>query len=113
MQLKVGIDLVNLPRFKSKIAKRHLDLNKIFSHTELKRKELEHLAGIFAAKEATIKALSLKPGSWLKIEVSQTKKGEPFLRLAPDLQKKIQSQSLSIAHDQNYAIAVVVVTLND
>lgn len=113
MQLKVGIDLISLPRFKSKIAKNNLNPTKIFSPQELKDSQLDHLAGIFAAKEATIKALSLAPGSWLKIEISRTRKGEPFLSLAPDLQKKIESQSLSIAHDQNYIVAVVVVTLND
>ena len=108
MQLKVGIDLVNLPRFKSKIAKRHLILDKIFSHSELKSKE-EHLAGIFAAKEATIKALGLLPGSWHHIEVVYKKSGKPSLVLTGDFAKKVESFDLSIAHEKDYLIAIVVV----
>ena len=60
MQVRVGADLVYMPRFRNVLGKVQ---DKLFSPSEMKNSEVEHLAGLFAAKEAVIKALNLKAGS--------------------------------------------------
>ena len=76
MQVRVGADLVYLPRFRNVWGKIQ---DEVFSPYELKclkNSEIERIAGVFAAKEAVIKALDLKAGSWLSIEVSNLKSGK-------------------------------------
>ena len=61
----------------------------------------QHLAGIFAVKEATMKALG-KTGKeqFKKIEVKHLKSGAPRLTF--------KRSCVSISHDKNTAIAVVI-----
>lgn len=106
MKVRVGSDLVYMPRFSNSLGRTR---DKVFSPSELKSTESEHLAGIFAAKEAIIKALELKLGSWLSIEIGNKKSGKPVVKLAKNLGKgKIVSCDLSISHNGDYAIAVFV-----
>ncbi len=106
MRVKVGVDSVYIPRFRTALSK---IIDKAFSPRELKNSEAEHLAGIFAAKEAAMKALSLKAGSWLNIEIANKKSGKPVVKLAKNLSKgKIVSCDLSISHNGDYAIAIFV-----
>ena len=104
--IKCGVDLVFIPEFEER-AKRGGEglLRKIFWESELRNTESSHLAGIFAAKEAVLKALGLPAGSWDKIEVSYGKSGRPKVRV---LGKKIKSCDLSISHAGDYAVAVFV-----
>ena len=83
MESKVGIDLVYIPRFAKTIETRGENfLKKIFLESELSQGfDVNHLAGIFAGKEAVIKALSLEIGSWLKIRIFEQKSGEPKVQL--------------------------------
>ncbi len=70
---------------------------------------IESLAGIFAAKEAVIKALGGKAGDWHKIEIIKNKNGRPEIKLLElNVNDKIISQDISISHDGDYAIAVVI-----
>lgn len=80
----------------------------IFTVEELKNQSAEHLAGIFAAKEAAIKALRLKPKSWHQIEVKKERDGSPKLILYGTVTQKIKELRLSISHDGDYALAVVI-----
>lgn len=106
MRARVGVDLVYMPRFRTALSK---IIDKAFSPHELKNPEPGHLAGVFAAKEAVTKALGLKAGSWLNIEVANKKSGKPVVKLAKNLGKgKIVSCDLSISHNGDYAIAVFV-----
>lgn len=83
-------------------------MEKIFSRAELLTKpSKESLAGIFAAKEAIIKSLDLKVGSWQEVEIAKNKKGRPEIKFSgSDL--KILSQDLSISHHGRYVMAVAV-----
>ena len=106
MQVRVGSDLVYMPRFKNILGKIQ---DRAFSPSEMKNLEVKHLAGLFAAKEAVIKALNLKAGSWLSIEIGSKKSGKPLVKLAQSLGKnKAVNYDLSISHDGKYALAVFV-----
>ncbi len=114
MRIKAGSDLVYMPGFRNALGRIK---DKVFSPSELKNSkgsntEQEHLAGIFAAKEAVIKALGLKPGCWLSIEIVNKKSGKPVIKLAESLSKsKMTSCDLSISHDGEYAVAFFVASL--
>lgn len=113
MKVRVGTDLVDIGRFRRKIQSSPAILAKIFSQKELNSSDPAHLAGIFATKEATIKALDLPVDSWRKFSVTYRKTGKPSLQLPPSLKKRIKSCDLSISHQGNYAWATFVAVLND
>lgn len=104
--IKCGVDLVFIPEFEER-AKRGGEgfLRKIFLESELKNTESSHLAGIFAAKEAVLKALGLPAGSWHKIEIVYEKNGRPKVHV---LGRKIKGCDLSVSHTGDYAIAIFV-----
>lgn len=105
--MKIGCDIVHIPRFKKIMARTPAMRSRIFLSQEEKGASVEKLAGIFAAKEAVIKALGLKAGDWPKIEIVKDKNGRPGIRLA-NSPRNIISQDLSISHDKNYALAFAV-----
>lgn len=111
-RLVVGCDIVSLARFKKAVASGgQVFLDRIFHLSELKNKDLVHLAGIFAAKEAAMKALKLKVGDWLKMEVVYQKNGKPTLKFIREAVAKIKEADLSISHNGDYAIAIFVAIL--
>lgn len=110
MEVKLGTDIVYLPRFRQSFTKYSQKFKRdIFSESELKNQDIEHLAGIFSAKESVVKALDLKAGSWKLIEILNLKSGKPFVRLNPKLGlKNIESCDISISHHGDYVISVAV-----
>lgn len=129
MNIHVGTDLVEIERFSRKLTNSPSISKNLFTPSELKNDVLAddvfssrlksrienrdpvHLAGIFAAKEAAIKALNLKPGSWLEMEVSHQKNGKPTLKFSKDVESKFESYDLSISHDGDYVAATFVAQL--
>ena len=103
MRIKIGIDIVEIKRFEKFIENKEF-LEKVFHPSELKDSSLEHLAGIFAAKEAFFKALKVFP-NWLAVEVINKKSGEPKINTNIS---GIADIDLSISHEKSYAIANVV-----
>jgi phosphopantetheine--protein transferase-like protein len=107
--VKIGCDIVQVSRIEKMMQTQRV-LKKVFHPSELSRFEAEHLAGIFAVKEATFKALGLPSDSWLLIEVKYRPSGKPQLVLASEIQtSKIQSMDYSISHDGGLAFAVVTI----
>ena len=105
----IGCDIVHIPRIK-KIMEDEQSLQRVFQPSELSNLEPQHLAGIFAAKEAAFKALAIPSNQWLEIEVSHTDTGKPILTFsATILDASLYSIACSISHDQDYAVAVVSV----
>lgn len=106
---KVGIDIVYIPKFAKSVEKQgETFLSKIFLEVELESGvKPNHLAGIFAAKEAVMKALSLPVGSWLKICVTSEENGRPKVQFLDD-SLHFSNYDLSISHDQDYAIAIFI-----
>ncbi len=109
MTIKTGCDIVNIKRFKKSLERGGSNfLDKIFLPQELAVSEkIETLAGIFATKEAVIKALELKAGDWHEIEIIKNKNGRPEIKMLK-LNNIIISQDISISHDGDYAMAVAV-----
>ncbi|PCI19713.1 holo-ACP synthase [Candidatus Wolfebacteria bacterium] len=109
MIVKTGCDIVDINRFERSMKGR---LDTIFSPHELAgAPTIETLAGLFAAKEAVIKALEMKAGDWQEIEIVKNKSGRPEAKLL-EVHSKILSHDISISHDGDYAIAVTIFFLN-
>lgn len=68
MKTKIGIDIVYIPRFKALMQNKSF-INKVFHASEIQDYRPEHLAGIFAAKEAFFKSLDKKTLDWLAVEI--------------------------------------------
>lgn len=101
---KTGVDLVFVPEFRTRVQRGGEGfLKKIFLESELQNTEVTHLAGVFAAKEAVVKALGLSPGEWHKIEIFYQKSGRPRVGV---LGKEIKNSDLSISHAGDYAVAI-------
>ncbi|CAG0951278.1 holo-[acyl-carrier protein] synthase [Phycisphaerales bacterium] len=117
-----GIDLVEIRRV-GEIFDRHGErfLMRVFTtleqaHSLPARRRVEHLAGRFAAKEATLKALGtgLSHGiAWTDIEIRVLPSGQPTLRLHGQAESiartlGVREWHLSISHSRDYAIASVI-----
>ena len=117
----IGVDIVSVVRMRQAIERQGKRfLNRIFTpseqaYCELKRNKYENYAARFAAKEAVIKAKKGGPGRYAfrQIEVVRGFRGEPGIRLSPAARKilKISPKAqfeLTIAHEREFAVAVVV-----
>ncbi|NVN89371.1 MAG: holo-[acyl-carrier-protein] synthase [Desulfuromonadales bacterium] len=118
----IGTDIVDISRFQRFVDNNNTTLLKrLFTEQEqvvcsAKRSSASCYAARFAAKEAFLKALGtgLREGiSWLDMEVVNDDLGKPDLCLsgrARELyrEKNIKRLFLSLSHDANCAIAMVV-----
>ena len=108
MPLRIGCDLVSVKEFEARLlAGKACDLESLFWPAEYLDRSVATLAGIFAAKEAVCKALSLPPGRWLDICVEHKSSGEPVIVLM-NYSANIETISVSITHAGDYALAFVV-----
>lgn len=108
-----GIDIVYIPRF-AKIKNNLTIIKKLFTDAEIAyftNKDIDTIAGIYASKEAALKALELGINdiSLKDIEVLHKDNGAPYLNLHNEAKEKAKdfNLSLSISHDHDYAIAIV------
>ena len=99
-----GVDIVYIPKIRKMIGNDAL-LKKFFHHKELSP-DAQHLAGIIAAKEAFFKALGMVP-KFDAIEIIYEASGRPKIKPALEF-KSYKSCDVSISHDKDYAIALVV-----
>jgi phosphopantetheine--protein transferase-like protein len=98
----IGIDLVYIPEFKQQLEiGGNLLINKAFDQSEIKNQTIEHLAGIWAAKEAVIKASEVAPKKMADILISYDTLNKPYAKLGS------HKYAISISHHGDYAIAVV------
>lgn len=118
MQLRTGVDVVEIERFERlnpEIKPRFL--KRVFTPQELEKcnGSSASLAGRFAVKEAVAKALQtgIGPVSWQDIETMEGQSGEPLLALhgeAAVLAEKLELHhwSISISHTNTIAVAVAI-----
>ena len=106
----IGIDVVDIERFKESIDRTPGLREKLFTPAE-SGKPISSLAARFAAKEALYKALSPAHGlSWHEAEVINFENGKPaflFRGAIADLVDGAQVH-LSLSHDGGIASAMVV-----
>jgi len=111
MSLHIGCDVVSISRFRQCLSQGGTAfLERTFLPSEQTGASIERLAGFFAAKEAACKALSIPAGHWQQICVTHDPSGAPKILLFGSL-PRVQEISLSISHDGDYTMAVVVATL--
>jgi len=119
MIVGLGVDLVKINRIKDIIDKWHKKFtSKIFTSEEIKycskhKYSFLHYASTFAAKEAFIKAHGRGNLRFKEIELLRENTGKPIINLhGSALQiiksKNINNISVSLTHDGDYSIAVVV-----
>lgn len=118
-----GIDVVDIQRMENMIRKWDAQfLKKVFTPLEIRYCEKKNkgryqsYAGLFAAKEALVKALGtgLRNIQWKDIEINQNALGKPFIRPSKkfvDLKrnKNINTVHLSISHTRKVAVAQVII----
>lgn len=122
MALRLGCDLCQVDQMRKMLEDGGESLERLFAVEERKyvmaqREPEQHLAGIFAAKEALGKAVR-EPGLLGKyykdVTVDRRADGAPYLRLSDALanvfaRRGIEVLDLSISHDREYAMAAVLV----
>jgi phosphopantetheine--protein transferase-like protein len=111
--LNVGIDVIEIERFRSKPLNNE---NASFYHSIFTESELmycmkysdpyPHIAGIFAAKESILKCLT-RPIKMIEIEISHNRDGKPII-VADARKIRAMQTRISITHTRSIAIAVAV-----
>ncbi len=123
MILRTGVDLIEISRVSEVIARhgKHY-LERIYTSAELEQcgKNIESLAGRFAAKEAVAKALGTGIGdvTWKEIEILGDELNAPMLHLygmADQTAKQLglTEWSVSISHSISHAVAFAVALGSD
>ncbi|MFS1511162.1 holo-ACP synthase [Chengkuizengella sp. SCS-71B] len=120
----IGVDMIEVKRV-SKLVEHDTYILNVFTQNELnivhnygEIKRIESLAGKFAAKEATVKALGTGFDNKIMpkdIEVLNNENGKPILRLhnaALEMALKlgIRDLNISISHNKTTAISFVTLT---
>ena len=116
--LTTGVDIIEIPRIKQVLDRYgQRFLKRVFTPDEITycRGRAPNLAGRFAAKEATMKALGtgVRGVSWKDIEVVRSESGAPSVKLHGRAEKRavrlrVVDISVSISHSREYAVAFVV-----
>ncbi|OGR89280.1 MAG: holo-[acyl-carrier-protein] synthase [Elusimicrobia bacterium RIFCSPHIGHO2_02_FULL_57_9] len=109
--LAIGLDIIEIDRVKKLARRNPRFLSRVFTPAEIaycraKKKQWQHFAVRFAAKEAVWKALN-KAGliSLRDISVSRDRRGKPGVILQG---KPARGFMLSLSHSQRYAMAVAL-----
>ena len=122
--MRLGVDLVKVARIQGAVEKHgEAFLKRVFTNLEIeyceahRRRKFEHYAGRFAAKEALYKALTPQGGSlrYRDLELRNLPNGAPEFIVSSTERKRLgvpdqAAISVSLAHDTDYAVAVVLVS---
>ena len=119
----VGIDVLDVVRMEKFVQNEHF-LEKYFTEYEIEyvnknNRMTQSLAGLFAAKEAFLKALGIGIGGGInlnEIEINHEESGNPFVKVvSPKAQilistMGVKSMDISISHTDEYCTAICIVT---
>ena len=120
MQIKTGIDIIEIERVKQSIEEtdgkfcERVYTEKEIEYCESKKiQKYQHYAARFAAKEAVLKAISQLLESkfdieWKEIEILNDENGRPYVNILKQ-GLNIDNIDISISHCKTYAVASVVV----
>ena len=108
----IGIDIIKVDRINKKLENQTF-LNKVFSVKEIeyaasRQNPVQTFAGLFAAKEAVLKALGtgICSTDLNQVQILHTDLGQPYCKL--DGKKTFKNINISISHDDGFAVAVAV-----
>ena len=116
---EVGIDIIETARIRG-VLERHESrfLSRVYTEWEQRycRRNVLHLAGRWAAKEAVSKVLGLgvRGVGWKEIEIRRTPYGQPTVQLHGRAEQRARAMglreplSVSISHIKDLAVAVAV-----
>ena len=116
----IGIDIVEVPRFRALLARRPRIAERLFTPRErayaaARSDPTERLAARFAAKEAAMKALGAGFGdvAFKEVEVVRARSGQVGLRLSGRAAARadragVTGWHLSLSHTAGLAVAVAV-----
>lgn len=120
--MKLGIDIIEICRIEKAIQKSERFLKRVYTEREIQYCEskgtnrFHSYAGIYAAKEAILKALGtgLREGAWQDLEISHDELGAPIVTLSGVFADKIRSMNLrdviiSISHCKEYAMSTAII----
>jgi len=118
--MKIGVDIVETHRFNNLVKDLEF-LNKYFSIEEVKYinskpHKANTMAGIYAAKEAFLKAIGLGIGFGItlkEIAIKYEKSGKPYVEKSPKIENlldeiKLNDIEISISHSDENAVAFCV-----
>jgi len=119
--MKLGNDIIEIERIRQAIERSSLFVERVYTPHEIdycesrNKGRYESFAGIYAAKEAFIKALGtgMRHGSWQDIEIYHDELGAPLIRLQDTFKNIYETLGytnihVSISHCKEYAISTVI-----
>lgn len=123
MIVGIGIDLCSIPRIEKAIKSTHF-MRRVFTPEEIryaleKARPARHFAGCFAAREAFAKAsgipmysVAFGHGVWI-----ERTRSVPLVRCSDSIKEQLPRKGeerihLSLSHDGEYAVAVVVLEID-
>ncbi len=107
----IGIDVVDIERFKESLERTPALGARLFTPAELTH-PFSSLAARFAAKEAIAKAMdSKKTFAWQEVEIINLDSGKPTFVLTGAVAKLLEGKRvhLTLSHDAGIASAMVVI----
>ena len=119
--MKLGNDIIEIERIRQAIERSSLFVERVYTPYEIdycesrNKGRYESFAGIYAAKEAFIKALGtgMRHGSWQDIEIYHDELGAPLIRLQDTFKNIYETLGytnihVSISHCKEYAMSTVI-----
>lgn len=99
----IGVDLVSVEVFRHEMNKGgEAFLRRAFTEVELADRDVTRLAGLWAAKEAVMKAAPWSVSNPLEVTISHDPDGRPRARV------DVREFEVSISHHGEYAVAVAM-----
>ena len=119
--MKLGNDIIEIERIRQAIERSSSFVESVYTPHEIdycesrNKGRYESFAGIYAAKEAFIKALGtgMRHGSWQDIEIYHDELGAPLVRLQDTFKNIYETLGytnihVSISHCKEYAMSTVI-----
>ena len=119
--MKLGNDIIEIERIRQAIERSSSFVERVYTPHEIdycesrNKGRYESFAGIYAAKEAFIKALGtgMRHGSWQDIEIYHDELGAPLIRLEDTFKNIYETLGytnihVSISHCKEYAMSTVI-----
>lgn len=120
--MKLGTDIIEIHRVEKAIHKSRAFLKRVYTEAEIEycegkgKSRFYSYAGIYAAKEAILKALGtgLRYGSWQDVEINHNELGAPVVIMKgafADRLKMMNSKDviISISHCKDYAMSTAII----